>query len=95
MLARLVRMHFQSDKVDEFLALYAAAYPVISTQPGCYGVQLVRQQDDPNAFATWSLWQDAAALEAYRTSAFFLGFWPQVKVLFRQQAEAISFEVVG
>lgn len=95
MLARLVRMHFQPDKVDEFLALYAVAYPVISAQPGCFSVQLVRQQDDPSAFATWSLWQDAAALEAYRTSAFFLEFWPQVKALFRQPAQAISFDAVG
>lgn len=95
MLARLVRMRFQPEKVDDFLALYAAARPVISAQPGCRNVQLVRQSDDPSTFATWSLWQDAAALEAYRTSSFFLEFWPQVKALFRQPAEATSFEVVG
>jgi quinol monooxygenase YgiN len=95
MLARLVRMRFQPDKVDEFLALYATAQPIIATQPGCHSVQLVRQIDDPSAFATWSLWQDASALEAYRTSAFFLGFWPQVRALFRQPADATSFEVIA
>ncbi len=95
MLARLVRMHFQPDKVDEFLALYAAARPVILAQPGCYSVQLVRQHDNPHAFATWSLWHDTAALEAYRTSAFFSTVWPQVKALFRLPADAVSFEVVG
>lgn len=95
MLARLVRMRFQPDKVDQFLALYAAAHPAIRTQPGCYSVQLVRAADDPTIFATWSLWEDVQALDAYRTSSFFVQFWPQVKALFRQPAEATSFEVVS
>ncbi len=95
MLARLVRMRFQPDKVDTFLTLYEAARPIITAQPGCHNVRLVRQSDDPVAFATWSLWEDAAALEAYRTSPFFVEFWPQVKALFQQPAEATSFEIVG
>lgn len=95
MLIRLVRLRLQPDKVDEFLALYAAARPVIVAQPGCQHVQLLRQSDDPTAFATWSVWENVEALERYRTSAFFAHFWPQVKALFRQPAEAISFEEAG
>jgi quinol monooxygenase YgiN len=54
----------------------------------------VRQTDDAAAFATWSLWDDAASIDAYRTSAFFRGFWPQVEELFRAPAEAVSFEEI-
>lgn len=95
MLIRLVRMYVRPDAVDAFLALYASAQPRIVAQPGCRSVELVRQTDDPAAFATWSYWNDTAALDAYRTSAFFKGFWPEVKALFRQPAEAVSFEEVG
>lgn len=95
MLTRLVRMRFQPDRVDAFLALYAVMRPKIVSQPGCRSVQLVREIDDPAAFATWSVWESAAALEAYRTSAFFRQYWPQVRALFRQPAEAVSFELVG
>lgn len=94
MLIRLVRMWFKPDNVDEFLRLYHAAYLTISSQPGCLGVRLVRQTDDPAAFATWSRWESAAALDAYRRSPFFRAFWPQVRTLFRQPAEAVSFEEV-
>ncbi len=87
-------MRFRPDKVDEFLTLYVAAYPTISAQPGCLSVQLLRQSDDPASFATWSVWEDAAALEAYRASDFFQQFWPRVRALFRRPAEAASFEVV-
>ncbi len=92
MLIRLVRMRFRSEEVERFLALYDQAYPIIVGQPGCRSVQLVREIDDPAAFATWSVWDDAAALDAYRRSAFFRGFWPEVKALFRAPAQAVSFE---
>lgn len=91
MLIRLVRMRFRPDQAEEFLRLYAANRMTIAGQPGCLSVRLVREIDDPAAFATWSTWHDADALETYRTGAFFRGFWPQVKALFRAPAEAASF----
>lgn len=94
MLTRLVRMYFRPEEVEAFLELYRAARPRIVAQPGCYGVQLLRQHDDPAAFATWSTWEDAAALDAYRTSPFFVEFWPQVRALFRTPPEAASFDLV-
>jgi quinol monooxygenase YgiN len=94
MLARLVRMRFAPEHVEAFLQLYAEARPRITAQPGCLGVQLVRETRDPSSFATWSLWEDAAALEHYRTSPFFTAFWPRVRALFRESPEAVSFEVV-
>ncbi len=94
MVIRLVRMRFRSEEVERFLALYDRAYPVIVKQPGCHSVQLVREVNDPTAFATWSVWNDEASLDAYRRSAFFrnFSFWPEVKALFRLPAEAVSFK---
>jgi quinol monooxygenase YgiN len=91
MLIRLVRMRIQPEEVEAFLALYREAAPIIGSQPGCRSVQLVREIDDWSAFATWSVWDDPAALEAYRASAFFRAFWPRVRALFRAPAEAVSF----
>lgn len=94
MLIRLVRMQFRPQDVATFLALYEHVEPIIAAQPGCRSVQLVRQIDDPAAFATWSVWDDQIALDAYRRSDFFRGFWPEVRALFRAPAEAVSFEQV-
>jgi quinol monooxygenase YgiN len=41
------------------------------------------------------MWDNAAALDAYRTGAFFRSFWPEVKALFRAPAEAVSFETLN
>lgn len=95
MVTRLVRMRFRPDAVEEFLTLYRIVNPVIRGQPGCLSVQLVREIDDPASFATWSVWENTAALDAYRRSVFFREFWPQVRALFREPAEAVSFEEVG
>ncbi len=94
MVIRLVRMRFRSEEVERFLALYDRAYPVIVKQPGCHSVQLVREVNDPTAFATWSVWNDEASLDAYRRSPFFRSFWQEVKALFRAPAEAVSFEEI-
>jgi len=93
-IVRLVRMRFRPEEVERFLALYERAYPVIVGQPGCRSVQLVREVNDPAAFATWSVWNDGASLDAYRRSPFFRSFWPEVKALFCAPAEAVSFEEI-
>jgi quinol monooxygenase YgiN len=92
MLTRLVRMYIQPERVEDFVLFYEQIRPQIARQPGCVSVQLLRQADDPSAFATWSIWESSAALDAYRSSEVFRSFWPQVKRWFRQPAEAVSFE---
>ena len=52
MVIRLVRMHFHDEYVEQFLRLYQQAQPMIRSQPGCRSLVLVRQTDDPTAFAT-------------------------------------------
>lgn len=94
MVLRFVRMRFRPEEVEQFVALYEGAYPLIAGQPGCRSVQLIRELDDPAAFATWSVWDDEAALDAYRASPFFRRFWPEVRALFRAPAEAVSFEQI-
>ncbi len=95
MLMRLVRMYIRAEEVAAFLKLYKEARSIIIAQAGCRSVLLMQQIDDPTAFATWSVWDDATALDAYRTSDFFRRFWPEVRALFRAPAEAVSFEQVN
>ncbi len=94
MITRLVEMELRPEAVAEFMALYGAARATIAGQPGCRSVVLVQAADASTRFATWSVWDDEAALEGYRTSAFFRSFWPRVRALFAQPARAQTFRPV-
>lgn len=92
MIVRLVRLKFPPEHVATFLEFYAQSEPSIRAQPGCLSLALVRETGDPDAFATWSAWRSGRDLQAYRRSDFFRSFWPTVKSLLREPADAVSFE---
>ncbi|GIV95804.1 MAG: hypothetical protein KatS3mg057_0461 [Herpetosiphonaceae bacterium] len=94
MIWRLVQLKFQPDRVDEFLAIWQEVHTTIRRQPGCLSLMLLRDTSDPAAFATWSCWTDRRALQIYRRSNFFGEFWPQVKTLLREPAQAVSYEQI-
>ena len=94
MIVRLVRLKFAPENVEEFLEFYARSEPAIRAQEGCLALSLLRETGDPGSFATWSTWQSGRDLQRYRRSEFFRGFWPTVKALLREPAEAASFETL-
>lgn len=94
MIVRLVRLKFAPEHVDAFLEFYAQSEPTIRHQPGCLALSLVQETADPTAFGTWSTWQSGRDLQAYRRSAFFRGFWPKVKSMLREPADAVSYSVL-
>ena len=87
---RIVKMHFREEKADEFLAFFHTIYPKISTFPGCTGLELLRDENNPAIFFTYSHWVDASALEAYRNSELFKDTWARTKAMFAQKGEAWS-----
>ncbi|MBP8251891.1 MAG: antibiotic biosynthesis monooxygenase [Herpetosiphon sp.] len=95
MIVRLVRLKFAPEYVEGFLEFYAQSEPQIRNQPGCLSLSLVQETGDPTAFATWSSWESGRDLQAYRRSAFFRSFWPHVKSLLREPADAASFTILS
>jgi quinol monooxygenase YgiN len=90
MITRIVRMEFDSEKVEQFLALFNATKSQIRHFPGVQHLELHRDAQNPNVFYTYSHWDRAESLEAYRTSALFESVWSRTKILFAGRPQAFS-----
>ena len=82
MLLRTVRMTFRPDRLDDFLALFADARSRIRAAPGCHHLELWQDARFPNVLTTYSEWDDADALDAYRHSDLFKTTWARTTPLF-------------
>lgn len=92
MLIRIVRMTFQDDRLADFHAIFDRSKQRIRTFPGNHQLDLLRDPDQPSVRITYSLWESADALEAYRQSELFRTTWAATKVLFAERAVAFSAE---
>lgn len=90
MVLRVVRMTFVPALTPDFLALFQASEARIRQQPGCRRLELWQDANDPAIFCTFSHWETAADLDAYRRSALFGEVWPATKRLFAEPAYAFS-----
>ena len=90
MLLRIVRLTLTPDCVADFLTLFHSSENLIRQQPGCQHLELWQDADDPHTYCTYSHWDDAAALDAYRKSALFGQVWPATKRLLAAPAQAFS-----
>jgi quinol monooxygenase YgiN len=90
MIVRIVRMEFAPEKVETFLEVFNATKTQIRHFPGVLHLELHRDADLPNVFFTYSHWENAEFLEAYRVSELFATVWSQTKVLFSGRPQAFS-----
>ena len=90
MLIRIVKLHFQEDRTEEFLTFFETIKFKVNSFPGCLGMKLLRGTEDPNVIMTYSHWESAADLENYRTSETFGEIWPNIKPWFKEKPEAWS-----
>ncbi|GAA4368978.1 putative quinol monooxygenase [Hymenobacter saemangeumensis] len=90
MLIRVVRMTFHPDRVADFLTIFRNSEQLIRQQPGNRHLELWQDADNPNIFCTFSHWETAEALDAYRKSALFGEVWPATKRLFAAPPYAFS-----
>ncbi len=89
-LIRIVRMHFTEAGVDEFLRIFEQNREKIRKFPGCTHLDLLRDVDEPNTFATLSHWDSEKSLEDYRKSELFASVWGRVKTLMAERSQAFS-----
>lgn len=90
MIIRVVRMTFAPAQVPAFLALFHSSFDRIRQQPGCQHLELWQDITAPAVYCTYSHWDNAEALDAYRKSALFGEVWPATKQLFAAPPVAFS-----
>ena len=92
MLVRIVKMEFQSDKVDDFLSFFDTVKEAIASFEGCLGMKLMQDQANSSIIFTYSHWENQDALNKYRDSELFGSVWPIVKPWFNTKPEAWSLD---
>ncbi|GAB4235939.1 MAG: hypothetical protein Tsb0034_10340 [Ekhidna sp.] len=90
MLIRIVRMEFQPEKVEAFLALFEEVKDKIAAFPGCHHVELCEDAQQTHVYYTFSKWEGENDLEKYRHSDLFKGTWEKTKALFGGKPLAYS-----
>ncbi len=95
MIIRIVKMVFRKEHIDDFLCLFEARKSYIRNFKGCRHLELLRPTDTGNAWFTYSIWENEAALEVYRKSGLFKEIWAETRVLFQEKAAAWSLESTG
>jgi quinol monooxygenase YgiN len=90
MLIRIVKLHFQEDRVEDFLTFFESIKQKVNTFPGCLGMKLLRGTDDPCIIMTYSHWESQEDLDNYRNSATFGEIWPNIKPWFNEKPDAWS-----
>ena len=92
MLVRIVKMGFQSDKIETFLQNFEENRDKIRNFEGCQFLELYREKGNTNRFFTYSYWENEDKLENYRRSELFKNVWANTKILFSEKPEAWSLE---
>lgn len=92
MFVRIVKMSFQPEKIDEFLANFNDKKEFIRKTKGCNLLELYRDKTNPNIFFTYSYWETEQDLENYRNSDLFKGVWAKTKTLFNDKPLAWSVD---
>ncbi|MEN9699428.1 MAG: hypothetical protein RLZZ301_626 [Bacteroidota bacterium] len=90
---RIVKLHFQEAHLASFLNHFERVKEQVATFPGCAGMQLLQDKKDPCCLFTYSIWENEAALAAYRQSDLFASIWPTIKPWFASAAEAWSTDL--
>ncbi len=88
MIVRIVRLPADPAKFDELAELYKNGAKVVRSWPGSLKLELFQDADDPYTLVTISHWESEEALQDYRHSDYFRGFWPKVRASLRNSASA-------
>ncbi len=91
-MVRIVKLTFDSEKIESFLEIFNNTKFQIRNFEGCRLLELHRDQKNPSIFFSYSYWETEAHLEAYRNSDFFKSIWTEVKPLFIEKPEAWSVD---
>lgn len=92
MVTRIVKLEFQEAHIQDFLRYFDSISDAVNSFPGCLGMKLYQEIDQPNIVMTYSHWQSTDDLEKYRNSEAFGKIWPTIKPWFGGRPEAWTVE---
>lgn len=95
MFVRIVKMRFQEDKIDAFLANFYQVKEKIRGFEGNQFLELYQDKNDSRIFFTYSYWKTEENLEKYRNSELFKEVWSYTKTLFSDKPEAWSVDKIA
>lgn len=95
MIYRIVKLHFETNKIDSFLELFEDVVAKVNNQPGCIEMYMTQDLQNPAIFITHSKWETEHDLNKYRNSDLFKTIWPTIKPWFENKAEAWSMQLVN
>lgn len=87
-------MSFKPDGVESFKKIFETNWKFIKGFEGCSHVELLQDENSPNIFFTYSLWQSEQHLDAYRNSDLFAKVWGATKLLFNDKPQAWTVKEV-
>jgi quinol monooxygenase YgiN len=87
---RIVRLTFQPENVDDFIAIFEESKDLIAAFDGCMEVKLKKDHDHTHIYYTISKWKSIDHLNTYRKSALFEKTWAKTKKLFSDKPQAFS-----
>jgi autoinducer 2-degrading protein len=94
MITRIVKLHFQEEKVTDFLSLFDQVVTKVNAFPGCQKMHMLRDINNQSIFITHSLWNSEEDLNKYRDSELFQTIWPTIKPWFAEKPQAWSLDNV-
>ncbi len=89
---RIVKMTFDPEKVNEFLANFEEVKHQIRAFDGVQHLELLNDKNKPNIYFTYSIWESEEHLNAYRHSDLFQSVWAVTKPMFIEKADAWSLD---
>ncbi|MBS1647058.1 MAG: antibiotic biosynthesis monooxygenase [Bacteroidetes bacterium] len=89
---RIVKLSFYPEKVPHFIALFEQTKEKIRNTTGCTHLELWCDANTPHVYFTYSHWEDASFLEAYKNSDLFKTTWAKTKILFNDAPQAWSVQ---
>ncbi|GIV32902.1 MAG: antibiotic biosynthesis monooxygenase [Chitinophagales bacterium] len=95
MIIRIVKLTFHPESIRSFLEIFNAEQKRIASFAGCRKLLLLKDQQNPNVFFTYSEWDHAEALENYRQSALFKSIWANARKHFADRPEAWTLQTIS
>jgi heme-degrading monooxygenase HmoA len=90
MLVRIVKMTFEENKIQDFLANFNVVKEHIIRFEGCELLELYQDRKDACVYFTYSYWKSESDLDNYRGSVFFKEVWAKTKTMFSEKPVAWS-----
>lgn len=90
MLVRIVKMTFEENKIEDFLANFNIVKEKIIRFEGCELLELYQDRKDACVYFTYSYWKSESDLDKYRNSVFFREVWAKTKTMFSEKPVAWS-----